>query len=119
MPNKVLHKKLSESDLTDIKNLPKPLTNKYIAEQYKVSTSTICKIRSRSGYGNPRTVRQSSSDGGRGEKHYKTKLTESDVLEIRSESEYYGVITSLAKRHEVSPSTIIRIRKGKGWKHLL
>lgn len=50
-----------------------------------------------------------------GEKHGCSKLTEKDVLAIRS-SEETGVI--LAKRYGVSTATISDVRKGHIWKHL-
>ena len=54
----------------------------------------------------------------RGERHNMVKLTESQVLEIRSRPYYRGITYALAKEFGVKPTTICLIRHGKIWKHL-
>lgn len=51
----------------------------------------------------------------RGEKHYKAKLTEADVMEIRASSD---PVRSIARRYDVDHSLIVGIRKGTRWSHV-
>lgn len=51
----------------------------------------------------------------RGEKQWKAKLTEAQVLEIRNSSE---TLETLAKTYEVSAATIHDARMGRTWSHL-
>ena len=52
----------------------------------------------------------------RGEQVGTAKLTEADVLDIRSSS---LIGTELAKKYSISPSTISLIKTGKSWKHVM
>ena len=56
-----------------------------------------------------------------GEKHPKAKLTEKDVIEIKSalENKYYGYLRDLAEKYDVSRSTILSIHYHRNWKYLL
>ena len=54
----------------------------------------------------------------RGERHGMSKLTEQDVLSIRSHEKMKGSGRALAKYYGVSPSMICNIRKGKNWTHV-
>lgn len=47
-----------------------------------------------------------------------TKLTEDQVREIRTAPQGFGTGASLARRFNVSPSTISLIRKGRVWRHV-
>ena len=51
----------------------------------------------------------------RGEKHYRAKLSESDVREIRSSTE---ATATLARRYGLSRSAIGGVRYGKNWRHV-
>jgi len=51
----------------------------------------------------------------KGEMHWKSRLTESDVMLIRSSSLSTAV---LARQFEVNWSTVSHVRKGNTWKHL-
>ena len=54
-----------------------------------------------------------------GKKHYKSKFTDSQVLEIRERHKSGRISqTKLAREYEVSPTTIHKIVKRKAWKHL-
>ena len=53
---------------------------------------------------------------GYGEKHYKSKLTEKDVLYIRAHPELS--LQKLADKFDVGRGTIQQAREGKTWKHL-
>ena len=50
-----------------------------------------------------------------GLKHYRAKLTEQDIINIRSDS---GSNRQLAERYGVSHHNIMFIRKRKTWKHI-
>lgn len=52
----------------------------------------------------------------RGEAHYKARLKEADILEIRASGE---ALDPLARRYGVTKQMICRIRHGQAWKHLL
>ena len=54
----------------------------------------------------------------RGESHWKSKLTESQVDEIRSYPSYYGSIKFLCKKFDLCQTTISRIRAGTSWKKI-
>jgi len=53
----------------------------------------------------------------KGEKHYKSKLTENQVLEIRKDCKEKSLIF-LAKKYNVHPATISDIKQNRKWKHL-
>lgn len=53
-----------------------------------------------------------------GENHGAAKLTETEVIEIRSAPQRRGIITELAMTYGVSHSTITNIRTGRNWRHL-
>lgn len=54
-----------------------------------------------------------------GERHSNNKLTNAQVLAIRSTPRYRGVNRDLAKEHSVTPQTIGKIRRGERWPHIL
>lgn len=54
----------------------------------------------------------------RGEKHYRAKLTEKDIKEIRSVPHYYGIKVALGKKYGVSDAMIGYIRRNEFWKHV-
>jgi len=60
-------------------------------------------------------VKRNRSIHAMGEKHYKAKLTEKQVLEIRASKEPYLV---LVKRFNVGKATISKIKNRKTWKHI-
>ena len=49
---------------------------------------------------------------------YKSKLTEKEVLEIKSKENKIIVNKILAKKYNISPTTISDIKNNKTWKHL-
>ena len=53
----------------------------------------------------------------RGEKHHGAKLTNAQVLEIRSrlKRSEWGIISSLAKEFDVAHTTISKIKRNKTW----
>ena len=53
-----------------------------------------------------------------GEVNGRSKLTNKQVLDIRSRPVYRGINIDLAKEFNVSPPSICNIRKKKIWKHL-
>ena len=53
-----------------------------------------------------------------GEKNGRVKLTEQQVLEIRSDSLAQRPASELAKTYGVCANQILRIQNGKSWKHL-
>jgi len=55
----------------------------------------------------------------RGENHWKSKLTDNDVIEIRDLLSKGMRGIRIAHMYDVSSSTISDIKKGKKWKHLL
>ncbi len=55
----------------------------------------------------------------RGQDHYTAKLTDSDILEIRTASGGRGTGARLAIKFGVSRSLISMVRSGVVWKHLL
>jgi hypothetical protein len=69
-------------------------------------------------------VRHSIKDGTlyvatlRGAKNVNAKLTEADVRAIRA-ARGWGCVTRLVERYGVSRATIISIRMGRTWKHVL
>lgn len=63
----------------------------------------------------PEQNRLALRESNRGEKHYKSKLTEQQVIEIYTSKEP-GVI--LAKKYNVPTSTISKIRHGTTWKQV-
>ncbi len=54
----------------------------------------------------------------RGAAHYKAKLTEDDVLDIRSVHAFGATMYALAKAYGVDESNISLIVKRKAWRHL-
>lgn len=54
----------------------------------------------------------------RGELHWKSKLTDDIVRDIRSQEFYRGLFTKLSKEYRVSIQQISRIWHGEGWEHL-
>lgn len=56
----------------------------------------------------------------RGERHYRTKLTEQDVRDIREAYAAGGTsLPKLAVKHNIGTSTVYRIVKRLVWKHVL
>lgn len=53
----------------------------------------------------------------RGERNYQAKLTEAQVIQIRSMKEV--TLQEMAGRFGVNQTTIYNVRSGKAWKHLL
>lgn len=53
-----------------------------------------------------------------GEMNPKARLTEAEVIEIRSAPREYGSRPALAARYGVSVGMICQIRGGRAWKHL-
>jgi hypothetical protein len=51
----------------------------------------------------------------RGEAHYRSKLTDDAVRQIRASTEEQSI---LARRYGVSQPLISNIRSGAGWKHV-
>jgi hypothetical protein len=51
----------------------------------------------------------------KGEAHHKAKLTETDVLNIRKDTR---PSTKIAAEYGVTKPTILRIKNGKGWRHI-
>ena len=53
-----------------------------------------------------------------GERHWRAKLTEDDVREIKIMLGFGIMSTELAKRFKISPAGIGDIKTGKNWKHI-
>jgi hypothetical protein len=53
-----------------------------------------------------------------GENHHNTKLKTEEVVAIRSEPAFMGVLSMLARRYNTSITTISRIRQRKVWGHV-
>ena len=54
----------------------------------------------------------------KGEKHYNSKLTKADVLEIRVLLKNGDLQKHIAKRFKVSKWTISNIKNGRSWSHV-
>ena len=54
----------------------------------------------------------------RGERHWASKLTESDVRAIRSERAHGDTLKAIASRHGVSLQAVWRIVQGEHWRHV-
>lgn len=54
-----------------------------------------------------------------GEKNHESKLTDSEVIEIRNARQNGETLKAIAKRFNVSFSTVGRISRGEDWRHLL
>jgi hypothetical protein len=54
----------------------------------------------------------------KGEEHSSSKLTEANIIDIRSRPESYGINTQLAIEYKVSNVTISAIRRRKIWNHI-
>ena len=54
----------------------------------------------------------------RGEMNGRTKLTESQILDIRSRHSYYGLNAALSREFNVTHVLISKIRSGGLWKHV-
>ena len=54
----------------------------------------------------------------RGSEHFKTRLKESDVLNIREDYRIGGRVCNIARKWNVSYSTIYLIVKRKSWRHI-
>lgn len=63
-------------------------------------------------------VQKGRSVNNRGESCGTAKLTNKQVLDIRSRSVCWGSEKRLAKEFGVNPNTICHIRKGRTWKHV-
>ncbi len=55
----------------------------------------------------------------RGEHRPTAKLTNADVLAIRSEPQTWGYLSRLAKKYGLNPATVCRVRHGQRWRHVL
>ena len=53
-----------------------------------------------------------------GEKSYKAKLTNKQVLDIKQKILNNGSVTGIAKEYKVSKHTISFIKRGRSWKHI-
>jgi hypothetical protein len=56
--------------------------------------------------------------GRPGEQHHKAKLTEADVIEIRTRVAYGEKQVLLAKEYGVSCTQICNVASGKAWSHI-
>jgi hypothetical protein len=61
-------------------------------------------------------------DNKMGEKHYKTKLSKKQVIEIkkyfRDTPKYKGINKFLGEKYEVSSGNVSDIKTGRRWKHV-
>lgn len=60
-------------------------------------------------------IRKGRGNRSMGERHSGSKLTENDVLEIRQSTQS---LRKLARKYDVTVSTIGSVRKNRTWKHL-
>lgn len=60
-----------------------------------------------------------SSNVPRGEKHYKAKLKEEDVISIKQFINKGVSLSKIAHMFSVSPATILQIKTGKSWKRVV
>ena len=60
-------------------------------------------------------MNKSTSEHPKGEDHYKSKLTDEMVLEIRASN---LPTRELSEQYKVHPRVIQRVRKGEAWKHV-
>lgn len=63
-------------------------------------------------------VEAGNAKGGRGERHWKARLSESDVCSIRERRAAGELGTELARIFGVSTSTIYALTNGKTWGHV-
>jgi hypothetical protein len=56
----------------------------------------------------------------KGERHSQNKLTKKEVIEIKTAllNPYWGINADLARKYNVEPCVIYKIKKGKSWKHV-
>lgn len=76
------------------------------------------KGRQRSTKGDEHYARREPWRLSRGEGHYKAKLTESDVKEIRQRFKKGEAKKAIARSFKLAPITVSRIVDGRAWKHL-
>jgi hypothetical protein len=87
-----------------------------LAAEFGVTIGTISDIKRRYSWKHLEgEIVKSERIGNRGEKSYAAKITEQDVLAIRSSTQSGK---ELAARYGVSPQTVTDIRKFRSWKHL-
>lgn len=119
--DKIRHKRngisLTESDILEIRRLLKTKSVPEIAKRFGVWKTTIYQIAKGKIWGHSFDQPTGFVHYGRGEKHYKAKLKEADVLRIKKLAEE-KTQTQIAKEYGVDPSLISRIVNGHYWKSL-
>lgn len=107
--------KLTKSMIKKIIKDPRPYAQ--IAADYLVTASTIGDIKSRRSWKQLEVgkVVKAKRIGMRGQSQWQSKLTESDVIEIRK-SKLSGL--ELSEKYGVSKQTICGIMKRRSWKHV-
>jgi len=109
------HSKLDDHDVVSIRELLNiGLYTTEIASLYHVHNSAISRIKN--GKFKTRPREPILGHGQRGERHHEAKLTEADVLEIRSLRPAVTLV-ELAARFGVSTTNISDAANGKTWKH--
>ena len=86
-----------------------------IAEKYDIDVNAIYKA---TGSKNWKHLNKPDHIKHRGSTHYNTKLSDSDVLDIRRLRRSGLSYIDLGKRYSMSPGTICNICLGRSWKHL-
>jgi group I intron endonuclease len=110
--NNTLHK-LTEKDVLDIVKILVSGEKVYkIAKDYNVASSTICKIRDGQRWQWLTGFEIKVSKGG------KSKLTENIVKEITELLNNKETTVSIAKKFNISQSTVSSIKLGKAWSHV-
>lgn len=88
-------------------------------KDYDKTNNTLANLE----YVTPKQNMQHAVTGGRcvkprGSAHWKAKLTEDDVAEIKAWLEAGVPVRRIAKHKHVSPGTVYNIKNGTGWKHV-
>ncbi len=107
--------KLTEEKVKSILKDPRPFAD--IANDFEITVSTVNDIKRRKSWKHidEEVVRSKKSRSDKGAGHYKTKLTDNAVREIRTSTESGK---ALAERFGITPQTICDIRKRRSWAHV-
>jgi Trp operon repressor len=105
--------KLTEDDIKVIKKLiDHGVVQRRIAEQFGVSYATVTLIKRGINWKHEISAVKNMQP-------FKSKLTESDIEEIRRLIKEGIVQRGIAEKYNVDPATICYINRGKTWKHVI